>query len=133
MNVELELQGAIFAALQVNAAVTALVGTRIYDRVPDDRVFPYVSFGPIDSIEDDVECITGFEIAQQMDVWSRQVGYPECKRIVDAVRGALHDVDLTLPSNGLVYFQCRQTRIFRDPDGLTSHGALSFEASIERG
>ena len=129
---ELELQGAIVQRLKADATLTALVGGRIYDLVPETRVFPYVSIGPVDSIYDDAECITGLEVAQQLDVWSRETGFPECKLIVDAVRVALHDAELDLPTNALVYLACRQARTYRDPDGLTSHGALSFEASIER-
>lgn len=133
MHTELELQGAIVQRLKTDLDVNALVAGRIYDRIPEERVFPYVSIGPVDMLDDSVECITGFEVFQQIDVWSRGVGFPECKTIVDAVRAALHDADLILPTNGLVFIEHRQSRVYRDPDGLTSHGALSFEASIERG
>jgi branched-chain amino acid transport system substrate-binding protein len=34
--------------------------------------------------------------------------------------------------NALVYLQHRTTRTFRDPDGLTSHAALTFEAFAEQ-
>jgi hypothetical protein len=41
----LDLQKAVVARLKADAGVTALVGQRIYDRVPPDAVFPYVSLG----------------------------------------------------------------------------------------
>lgn len=129
---DLELQGAIVAALKGDAGVGALVADRIYDRVPENAAFPYVSYGPTDDTSADADCITGFDIFVQLDVWSRAVGLPECKRIADAVRVALHDSDLPLPTNALVFLEHRQTRVFRDPDGLTNHAALSFEAFIER-
>jgi hypothetical protein len=73
-------------------------------------------------------------VAQQIDCWSRGVGYPEVKKMVDAVRAALHDREAEMPlaTNGMAYFEHRNSRITRDPDGLTSHGILSFEAAIER-
>lgn len=131
-NVELELQKEIVARLKADATVASLVNGRIYDSVPVGATFPYVSIGPVDSVEDDADCITGLEVAQQIDCWSRAVGFPECKKVVDAVRTALHDYNFDLASNALVFFEHRNTRITRDPDGLTSHGILGFEAAIER-
>ena len=131
-SAELELQGAIVARLRADATVASLVNGRIYDSVPANPVFPYVTIGPIDSNEDDADCITSMDVAQQIDCWSRATGFPECKKVVDAVRAALHDYSLDLATNALVFFEHRTTRITRDPDGITSHGILGFEASIER-
>ena len=128
----LELQGAIVARLKANAAVSALIGQRVYDAVPDNPAFPYVSFGPADELSDDVDCVDGFEITMQIDCWSRAVGFPEVKRISDTVRAALVKTDLTIADNALVYFEHRITRVFRDPDGLTSHAAISFQAFAEQ-
>lgn len=133
MDPDLELQGAIVTTLKADPAVFALVGGRVYDRVPEDPVFPYITYGPTDSVTDDYECLTGFQITVQIDVWSRDYGFPECKRINDAVRVALHDVNLTLNTNALVSILHEITRTFRDPDGETNHGAVQFGASIEKG
>jgi hypothetical protein len=131
---ELELQSAIVARLKADPGVAALVAGRIYDSVPAGAAFPYVSIGPVDSVGFDPECITGFDVAQQIDCWSRAVGFPEVKKIVDAVRAALHGQEEAMPlaTNGMTFFEHRTTRITRDPDGLTSHGILGFEAAIER-
>lgn len=131
-GVEYELQSAVITRLKADATVTALISGRIYDTVPQGVVFPYVTIGPVDSVTDDADCITGFEVAQQIDCWSRAVGFPEVKKIVDAVRAALHDYNLPLATHALAFFEHRNTRIVRDPDGLTSHGILGFEAAIER-
>lgn len=131
-NVELELQGSIVARLKADATVASLINGRIYDSVPVGAAFPYVSIGPVDSNEDDADCITGLEVAQQIDCWSRATGFPECKKLVDAVRAALHGYEPDLASNAVVFFEHRSSRITRDPDGITSHGILGFEASIER-
>lgn len=128
----LELQGAIVTRLKAQPAVTALIGQRIYDAVPAQPVFPYVSFGPSDELTEDAECIDGFEISMQIDVWSRSVGFPEARQIADAVRQALHGYELNLTSNALVTFQHRITRMFRDPDGLTNHAALTFTSFTEQ-
>ena len=131
---ELELQGAIVARLKADPAVAALVNGRIYDAVPGGAVFPYVTIGPTDSVDDSADCITGFLMAQQIDCWSRGVGKPEVKKIVDAVRAALHgrEAQMPLATNAMPFFQHSTTRIVTDPDGLTSHGIIGFEAAIER-
>lgn len=127
-----ELQGQIVTLLKAAPELTVLIGGRIYDRVPESPTFPYVSFGPSDEISDDADCIDGFEVTMQLDVWSRAVGFPECRRIVDAVRKALPEGGILLADNALVTFNHRISRVFRDPDGLTSHGAMTFEAFVEQ-
>lgn len=128
----LELQGAIVARLKNVSAVQALIGTRIYDPVPIGATFPYVSLGPDDLISDDADCITGFEITVQIDVWSRQPGFKEAKQISDAVREALHDYDFNLSVNASVLFEHRITRNLRDPDGLTNHAVMTFTGFVEK-
>ncbi|MCB1394387.1 DUF3168 domain-containing protein [Nitrobacter sp.] len=128
----LELQGAIVARLKTFADLAGLVADRIYDRVPTAPAFPYVSLGPAQSVSDDADCITGFEITLQIDAWSRAVGFPEVKRVAEAVRAALHQHELPLADNALVSLEHRQTRDFRDPDGLTNHAAIEFVALVEQ-
>nr|DAE48857.1 MAG TPA: hypothetical protein [Caudoviricetes sp.] len=127
-----EFQGQIVALLKASTELSALIGGRVYDRVPEGVQFPYVSFGPSDEVSDDAECIDGFTVTMQLDAWSRAVGLPECRRITDAVRKALSVENIQLTDNALVTFNHVTTRIFRDPDGLTSHGAITFEAFVEQ-
>lgn len=128
----LELQGLIVARLKGDATVSALVGSRIYDSIPAGAVFPYVSMGPRDELSDDADCVTGFEISLQIDVWSREVGFPEVQRISDAVRKSLVEYEFPEMENPIVLFRHDQTRLFRDPDALTTHAAMSFEAFAEQ-
>lgn len=135
----LELQGAIAARLKAVSAVTALIGQRVYDDVPEEKkriqatgaAFPYVSFGPSDELPDNAECIQADVVTFQLDAWSRAVGFPEVRQTAAAVRAALHEYEFTLTANALVSFEHRATRIFRDPDGLTSHAAIEFRAIVE--
>lgn len=128
----LELQGVIVATLKADPAVSALVGDRVFETVEENATFPYVTYSGADEIEEDADCILGSDIGVVIDVWSRQVGFPECKRIANAVRNALHDAPLTLSENGFVMIEARRIQVFRDPDGLTNHGIVELEAFIER-
>jgi hypothetical protein len=127
----LPLQKAIRDKLLATAAVTALVDNRIYDRVPINPVYPYISIGPAQTLPNDAECIEAFEVFQQIDVWSQKPGYPEEKEIAGAARRAIHRIDLTLEGFALVEIEHRVTRHMRDPDGLTSHAAIEFRAMVE--
>ena len=141
MDASFELLGAVFARLRATSAVTSHVGTRIYDKAPADsegRVtvpFPYISCGPSTSIPDDYDCLYGEEVTIQIDVWSSGPGEAfstvECRKICDAVKRALHDVDLTLSVNALVSLQWELTRVLPDPNPAIKHGVVQFTATIE--
>lgn len=130
MLVSEELQRLLFATLKADVGVSAIT-TRVYDSVPAAPVFPYVSFGPQDSVDDGADCIGGLEITIQLDCWSRTVGFLECKNLVDAVRKALHEQELELTDNALAEMRVELTRVFRDPDGETSHGVVQVTAIVQ--
>lgn len=61
-----ELQVAIVNALKADPDVAALVGIRIFDVVPakDGKItaeFPYISFGPVQDLPEDADCIEASE------------------------------------------------------------------------
>ena len=127
----LELQGVIVSRLKADSAVRGLVADSVYDNVPKDAGYPRITLGATDETSDDADCIEGLAISFQVDCWSQAVGFPQVRQMSDAVRRSLHDVDLTLTDNALVSLTHRQTRVFRDPDGLTSHAAMTFDAFVE--
>lgn len=126
-----ELQRAIYAALIADPAVSALVGDRVYDRVPADVVFPYISFGPEQELPENADCIDASEIFVQLDFWSQDPGKREAKRGAKAIKAALEESALHLSENALTYFEFDGRRIMTDPDGLTSHAAVTFRAGVE--
>lgn len=109
----------------------------VYDHVPDDAVSfadpkqAYVSFGPLDIVDDYAQCIDGETHTVQIDVWSRQVGFINAKNIVDRIKRVLARAHLSLTSNALLETNITLARIFRDPDGVTSHGVLTVELMVE--
>lgn len=127
----LELQKAIVARLKADAGVTTLATGGVHDQPPSGVTFPYVSIGPDQVIPDRADCYDGSEVVLQVDVWSREVGFPEAKRIAEAVRAALTDAPLALAGHRLVDIAFVESRTLRDPDGLTSHAALTFRALTE--
>lgn len=133
MNSGEELQRLLFATLTGDAAIMA-IANGVYDKIPTSPFgtkTAYISFGPMDATEDDAECITGLSVTVQLDIWSRAVGFLECRNLTDLVRKKLHRASLVLADNALVDINVTLTRVFRDPDGLTSHGVVSVECLVE--
>lgn len=132
MSASVELQTLIYETLVGDADVGALIGDRIYDRMPSDGDYPCVTFGPTDYIDDDSQCITGRIETVQLDCWSRDQGRMRpCKEIADAVKSALHKADLSLTTNALVEIVVAGVRVFNDADGVTAHGVVTVEAILE--
>lgn len=133
MSASAELQKAIVAALRDDQDVAAIVGARVFDRMPRAGEYPCVTYGPSDERDIRAECVPLEEHAVQIDCWSQDQGRKEpCKRLLSAVRDALHEAALTLAQPyALVFIRVRQTRIMDDPDGVTVHGVASVEAVVE--
>jgi hypothetical protein len=139
-----ELQLAALNALRATPELVALVGTKIFDRVPErqlngalvpDVASPYISFGPVTVISEDADCIDGLEVTFQLDAWSwgsgEAYGSVQVRKITGIIRKALHNAELTLTTNALVTLTHELTRILRDPDGVTNHGVIQFTAIVE--
>lgn len=127
----LPLQAAIVAKLKAAAAVTDVVGQRVYDNVPKAAQFPYVSLGEGQVLPDKADCIDGVEIIVQVDGWSRELGFPEVKALGAAIVLALDDQSMTIDGYTVVLFQIENIHYLRDPDGVTRHAALIFRTLIQ--
>jgi hypothetical protein len=125
----LALQKAMVGAMR--NMVPPVSGGRIYDQVPAQPVFPYVTVGDVQVLPDKADCIDGSETFPQVDVWTRSTGYPETKQIATDVLAALDDQPLDVDGFNLVVFEFTEVRYLRDPDGLTRHGVLTFHGLLQ--
>lgn len=125
----LALQGAIISTLKNDQVVSGFVVGRVFDSVPTPSPsFPYISLGDAQVLPELAEFTNAADLFITLHIWSRAVGFPECKRIGAAVTAALHDATLTLADGTLQSLLLDSSRYLRDPDGLTSHGILTFAA-----
>lgn len=127
-----ELQFAINARLLADAALTQLVGGRIFDRVPADAQLPYIQIGEATKSRDHMSCVRSWTLYPSVHVWSDDVGFGEANRIMGAVSECLDGAPLQLATLRLVLLVEYKSQVFRDADGLTSHGVLEFKAVIEK-
>ncbi|MGQ3213006.1 MAG: DUF3168 domain-containing protein [Shinella sp.] len=135
MSPELELQDAIVPWLKADTALMNLVNG-VYDQPPTNAwatpKLGYVTLGEAQFIRDDATCIEGGDVYLTMHAWSRKVGFPAVKAIAFAVSESLHMAPLALASWRLVSIMHRGTRVFRDPDGLTSHAVIELRAKVHK-
>ncbi len=126
-----ELQGAIYNRLRLDANIIAAVGSKISadKRTPTD--FPCIKISGKTLKSDNAECLINNLITQQIDVWSREPDMA-VDEISELVRVALLTPVLTLTVNAIASFNFRDTFYLDDPDGLTDHAAMYFEAMVEQ-
>jgi hypothetical protein len=132
MSVSAELQKAVLAALLADSAVAAIVGTRVFDRMPADGDYPCVTFGPSDYTLSELTCLESRVEALQIDCWTRADGriWP-ARELADAVVAALHNAALSMAVNAFVTARVDGVRVFLDADGVTAHGVVTLEAVLE--
>lgn len=137
MDPSLEVITAALTKLRATTAVTAYVGTRIMDVVPQEPppASPYISLGPSDVVSDDADCIDGAVVTFQVDVWSYGYGedaaFTKVRKVAHEVRKALHGAEIALTENALVMIEHSATRVFREEDTKINHAAITFEAFVE--
>ena len=134
---QLPLQAAIVAVVKADAELTGLIGGRIFDRVPvnADGVpqgpFPYLSFGSADTTDQDMSCVGPSDCYIDLNGWSREVGYPEVKRI-GARAAALLNSKLAVAGFKVVTHRVDRLSYQREQDGLTSRAILRLRFGLQK-
>lgn len=131
MDADLALQKAIYAKLKNDADIAALVGTRIYDNVPGDTGFPYLTLGDAQVTDWGAGDVAGAEHHLPFNVYTRGGGRAEAKAIMGTVNAALKDAELTLEGYRLVNLRFLSAETAREADGTTWRGTIRFRAVTE--
>lgn len=131
-----ELRAAVITRLKADEGVKSFVVSRVYDRPPGGTLTPpYITMGPSDALTDDADCIDGLEVTMQIDCWSwgsnEAYGSAEVSKLSGAVRAALHEAEIALPTNALAILRHRITRYQRESDGVTNRAIVSITAFVE--
>lgn len=135
-------QKLVYETLLAAPAVVAAVDSRIVDRASPNTRFPFISFGPVDTIIDPSDsCMDLRTEAVQIDVWSAsQAGKRACKDLCDLVLAAVlaktNELGVvagagTLDGGELVELRSVALRIFDEPDGATIHGVITLEGLLD--
>lgn len=122
-----QLQKAIADALK-GANIAA---GRIYDTVPDNPTFPYVTIGDEQVIDDGNSCSEGWEIFADVHVWSRKPGFPEAKGLIADIVPRIKAIESVF-NFIVVSVEFQTSRMLRDTDGKTSHGVATFRILLDQ-
>lgn len=121
-----QIQTAIYDALTASPAIAS---GRVYDRVPPEPTYPYLTIGDEQTLDDGNACDDGWELFTDVHLWSQAVGFPEVKGLIAEAASRLAGI-ADVPGLTLIASIVESTRVFRDPDGLTSHGVVSMRFVI---
>jgi hypothetical protein len=128
----LELQRAVFAALQGNAELDAAMATvRLYDQAPANAKFPYLTFGRTSVYDWSTDTETGAEHLVTLHVWSKARGKSECHALIETVRAALDDASLALDGHALIKLRMEYSEVRYEDDNDVHHGLIRFLALTE--
>ncbi len=123
------LQKAVHAALVNDAALSSLVGGRVFDRPPADVTFPYVTLG-----DTQVTSAEGGEAAIHkltLVAWSRNNGRREAKEMLAAIFTVLNEAPLALTGHKLVNLQFTEASLSYASQADALRGEISFRAYTE--
>jgi len=128
----IELQKAIFAALQGDATLTGMLGgTKVYDHTKSDIAFPYVTFGRTSFYDWSTGTEIGTEHLFTLHVWSKAKGKKETLDIMQRLEALLHDQPLAMSGFRLVNLRQEFAETRFDEDQSVYHGLIRFRAIVE--
>lgn len=122
-----EIQRAILLALDA----ADVCGGRIYDDPPARGVFPYVTIGEEQIIEDGDACSDGYQVVATLHAWSRPEisSKAEVKELAAEIVSALRAIE-TIEDFDLISGELETSRTLRDPDGKTEHAVITYRFII---
>ena len=131
------LQQAVYTALRAEAVLITLAGdgtsperAKVFDHVPQNETFPYLTIGPTTQLPWDTKDSDGMEHTIEVHCWSQYAGQSEIKRMMAASMDAVDNKALIVTGHTLVLLQFTFGQTVSDPDGITRHGIQRFRALI---
>ena len=130
-NSSLDLQMAIHAALAADAGLASIIGSSVYDDVPQGTSFPYVVIGDVTTRDWSTQTQEGDEHIVVIHAWSNQRGRREVQMIIERIDAVLDGAALALVDHQLINLRVVFWTALRDLDGATYHGVVRLRAVTE--
>jgi len=126
-----EITKVAWERLSQDAPLSALVGGRVFNHLPQDEPLPAVRVRWETSDEWDTKDSAGFSGALVVDTWTDHRGDKQAQTIADRVDALLH----LAPFTGMTSGQSLLLRhdfhgSFTEPDGLTHHTVQRFTCIV---
>jgi len=94
----------------------------------DDAYFPFLTIGEVTASGYNDKDIIGANALVQVDVWTRERGFKQCKLAAQACIDVLARQPLAV--DGHIITELESEDYVRDPDGKTKHGILRFRVVV---
>jgi hypothetical protein len=128
----LALQTGLRIALLADAAlVAALGGDQVFDDVPREAPFPYITIGDIDTRDWSTQTSRGHEHIVTLHLWSRHRGRKQVQDLIAEVDRILDGADPPLQGHRLVNLSTVFWTAQREPDGEIYRGTVRLRAVTE--
>lgn len=130
-----EVQKTIFTILSTDATLQAALGgtladPRVYDFVPQEKSYPYVTI-EIGPVTDRGSTTTeGLALEPQINVWHRAPGNKPVQDLQKIIDGLLHNKDICIDGFDLIVMRRSLIDLLTDPDSVTRHGVQRFKLFI---
>ncbi|MFE6223330.1 DUF3168 domain-containing protein [Streptomyces sp. NPDC057854] len=127
------VQAAVYARLTGDEQLSALI-TGVYDYVPEDVAFPYVTVGEAIETPDNTVAGLGRETVVTLHVWTRARGHAKGLAIAARITALLDHQPLTLAGAHHVAtrYEFGQTLTDPEPPGDIRHVVLRYRVVTEQ-
>ena len=126
------LQAGLRAALVADPSlVTALGGEQVFDDVPRDVPFPYITIGDIETRDWSTQTSRGHEHTVTLHLWSRYRGRKQVQDLIAEVDRILDGAGPPLAGYRLVNLSTVFWTAQREPDGEVYRGTVRLRAVTE--
>lgn len=128
--------GIAFQAALIQRLQNALFGLgspaiAVYDRVPQETAYPYVTLSAQQAVAADALCEEKTERFYYLSVWSTYAGQKEVLTILGEIRALLHNVRLSPSQGRWVWSRVTRSECVAEPDGETYQGRLTLRVLAE--
>ena len=128
-----DIQEALYASLQGDTALNIDVEDRIFDHVPEDSIFPYVTLGAMLAEPFDTQINRGLKIRMSLHSFSSYRGMKEIKQIMRSIYNILHEKDdWVIAGHAVVSCRFISSQISFGNDGETRSSIQNFEIITEK-
>lgn len=125
------LQTAIYVRLTGDATLMNLI-TGVFDHVPEGTDKPYVVVGEAFATPRNSQDRFGRRTAQNIHVWSDQLGYSQVNQIANRIIALLDHQPLTVTGHDVVLANFEFQQTLDDPDRRLRHGVVRFGLTTEQ-
>ena len=129
-DAQLPVQAGIYTTLTNDVPLMALI-TGVYDIVPKEQLFPFITIGDVTQTDDSTKGVAGMDLTVTIHTWDQSDSRYRLKQIMGEVYRILHDTSYVVAGMNLINSRFEFSDVFKDPDGITTHGVQRFKIIVD--